>query len=338
VTPSRADRWGACATILIVAMLGTAAAAEGAPTPAVWTSSPPFQARAAVRPTVAELGERVVYRASVTGGTSGTVRWLAPDSSALFTWGAPTREESGWWRYRPVDASPRHPYFGGETVEVPLQAFALGRLSVPGIQVEIDTGSGSRMYRLPGVTLTVVPVLTAADSNARFRAVHGPLVAPWWERVPWTPVLLGLLVLAVVVALVAWWRRRRRHTLPVPVESPVARDPQAVALAALADLRRLNLPEQGRFAEHAFRLGQILRRYLESIIDITRPGDTTPELVAHLQTAVEPEDLKRLAGLLRVWDRVKFALEPFTLEEAIRAERTTEAFLRRPPVPAEKVA
>ena len=313
-------------------------ASEGAPTPALRTASPAFQARASVRPAVAELGERVMYRGWVTGGTYGSVRWLVPDSSALFTWGAATREARGWWRYRQVDASTRHSYDGTETVEVPLQAFALGRLSVPGLLVEIDTGRGPLRYRLPAVTLTVVPVLTAADSNARFRAVHGPLAAPWWERVPWTQVVVGLLVLAAVVALVAWWRRRRPRTLTAPAEGPAVRDPQAVALAALADLRRLNLPEQGRFAEHAFRLGQILRRYLESIIDITRPGDTTPELVAHLQAAVEPEDLKRLSGLLRIWDRVKFAREAFTLEEAIRAERTTEAFLRRPQAPAEKVA
>ncbi len=71
----------------------------------------------------------------------------------------------------------------------------------------------------------------------------------------------------------------------------------------------------------------------------TQPGDTTPELVAHLRgSRLEPEDLTRLSGLLRVWDRVKFAREPFTLDEAARSERTTEAFLRRPPAAAEKVA
>jgi hypothetical protein len=71
----------------------------------------------------------------------------------------------------------------------------------------------------------------------------------------------------------------------------------------------------------------------------TRPGDTTPELVAHLRLAgLEADDLAHLAGLLRAWDQVKFAREPFTLEEAVRAERATEAFLRRPAVAAEKAA
>jgi hypothetical protein len=186
--------------------------------------------------------------------------------------------------------------------------------------------------------LTVVPVLTAADSNADFRAVHGPLAAPWWERVPWAWVILGVLAAVAIVALVVW-RRRRRARASAPSAGPEARDPLAEALAALASLRGLSLPEHGRFAEHAFRLGQILRRYLEAVIRTTHPGDTTPELVAHLRLAgLESDDLARLSGLLRAWDQVKFAREPFTFEEAIRAERATEAFLRRPSAIIEKVA
>ncbi|MGH7730201.1 MAG: hypothetical protein ACRENJ_03025, partial [Candidatus Eiseniibacteriota bacterium] len=117
-------------------------------------------------------------------------------------------------------------------------------------------------------------------------------------------------------------------------------DPRAEALAALAELRALHLPEEERFAEHAFRLGRILRRFLEATTGVTRPGDTTPELVGHLREAgLEPDDLMRLSGLLRIWDRIKFARAPFTLDEAIRAERAIETFLRRPQAAAaEKVA
>jgi hypothetical protein len=72
---------------------------------------------------------------------------------------------------------------------------------------------------------------------------------------------------------------------------------------------------------------------------VTRPGDTTPELVRHLQQAgLDAEDQTRLAGLLRVWDRVKFAREPFTAEEALKAETAVESFLRRPPAAAQRVA
>ena len=305
---------------------------RGLPRPA----ATPFVVRARVDPAIAELGQRVTYRAWVSSQSQhATARWLRPDTSAAFTWGRMNVLRRSWLGRKPVETTGRYAISGWETlfVEIPLQAFALGKLTVPGIPIEIDDGRGPRPYRLPISTLTVVPTLTAADSNADFRAVHGPLAAPWWERVPWGWVLLGLALVAAVVA--AWWAWRRRRPVAVPAPAPAASDPRTEALAALAALRALRLPEHGRFPEHAFRLGQILRRYLEAVTGVTHPGDTTPELVRHLKlSGLEAEDVNRLAGLLRAWDQVKFAREPYTLDEAVRAERATEAFLRRPSIPA----
>ena len=335
--------------LLAVALGSGGAAAQPAgggsspatPAPSPRTSSPPFQVRAGVNPAIAELGQRVVYQALVTGGPPATARWLPADTSATFTWGVPTVLRRDWGRRRKVDPTVRHNIGASSNtlfVEIPLQAFALGRLTVPGVRVEIDDGRGPRIYRLPVVTLQILPTLTAADSNADYRELHGPLAAPWWERVPWTWVVLGLLAVATGIVLIRWWRRRRRG-VEAPVPAVLPPDPRAEALAALAALRALHLPEHGRFAEHAFQLGRILRGFLESTTGITRPGDTTPELVVHLGAAgLETDDLTRLSGLLRVWDRIKFAREPFTLDEAVRAERAIEMFLRRPSAPVEKVA
>ncbi len=325
-------------------------ASGAAKSPAVRTSASPYQVRAAVTPAVAELGQRVTYQAWVRAERPATARWLSPDSGAAFTWGAPRVSAATGWvtptadaftkaKRKKLDPAARHDIAGQALfIEIPLQAFALGKLPIPGVQVEIDDGRGPRIFRLPVVTLEILPVLTAADSNADYRALHGPLAAPWWERVPWTWVVLGLLTL-VTAYLVYRWLRRHRKTAVAPEAPVVALDPRAQALAALAALRAQHLPENGRFAEHAFRLGRILRQFLESTTGITRPGDTTPELVAHLKTAgLDPEDLTRFSSLLRVWDRVKFAREPFTLEEAVRSERSIETFLRRPQGAAERVA
>jgi hypothetical protein len=288
---------------------------------------------------VAELGQRVTSRGWVLSqGTPVTARWMPPEASQALTWGMPTVRR-GKTRGREQHPAIPQKMTRGETlsVEIPLQAFALGKLTVPGLAVEIDDGGGPRLYRLPVVTLDVIPVLTAADSNADYRRLHAPIAAPWWERVPWRWVVLGLLALATVIALIRLWRRRR----PVPAAAPAALpiDPRAEALAALAALRALNLPEHGRFAEHAFRLGQILRRYLEAVTGVARPGDTTPELILHLKTAgLTGDDQSRLSGLLRAWDRVKFAREPYTLDEAVRSERAVETFVRRPAGPVERVA
>lgn len=345
----RPRRWIARAftagVLALAAGCGTASA-QSPPGPA---GRPPHQVRAGVQPGVAQLGQPVTYQAWVRSERPAKARWLPPDSGAAFTWGTPrvwvthhVPGSLGRGRGKPrPDATGHYMIDGRDTlrVAIPLQAFALGKLTVPGVQVEIDDGRGPRVYRLPMVTLEIIPVLTAADSNADYRALHGPIAAPWWERVPWTWVVLGLLALVATVLLVRWWRRRRRSVV-APEVPPAALDPRAEALQALAALRALHLPEHGRFAEHAFRLGRILRQFLESTTGITRPGDTTPELVAHLRTAgLDPEDLARFSGLLRIWDRVKFAREPFTLDEAVRSERSIEAFLRRPPAAAsERVA
>jgi hypothetical protein len=115
----------------------------------------------------------------------------------------------------------------------------------------------------------------------------------------------------------------------VPPPRP-PRDPVAEALAELAALRRLDLPVKGRFDEHAFRLTRIARRFLEAVAGATRPGDTTPEVVAHLAgTGFPGEDVARVEGLLRAWDRVKFARAPTTAEEARSAESAVETLVRR---------
>jgi hypothetical protein len=193
-------------------------------------------------------------------------------------------------------------------------------------------------------------VFTPADSAADLRALHGPLAAPWWERVAWGWVIAVALVLALLVALIARLRRRRPV---VPVVAPVAtaprRDPGAEALAELAALRRLQLPEHGRFSEHAFHLTRILRRYLELTAGGVRPGDTTTELLTRLgggavaaPPAAPPRpaaDLSRLEGLLRLWDRIKFARASSTLDESRRTEGAVEALVRAPgETPRQEVA
>src|SRR5262249_53972047 len=145
--------------------------------------------------------------------------------------------------------------------------------------------------------------------------------APWWELVPWKWVAITLLAIAGVVILLLFFRRRK----PVAAKAPAApvrrRDPTAEALAELAALKRLQLPEKGRFDEHAFQLGRILRRFVEATLGLPRPGDTTPELLAHLQLAgLSADDLGRLNRLLRLWDGIKFAQLESSVDEASRCE------------------
>lgn len=297
------------------------------------------QVRVTLKPNVAALGEPVTYRVEVIGWLANPVTWMDPDTGSALTWGPPRAGVSRGHprrrdRFGPGARSPRMEEATTDTVwiERRLQAFELGSVPVPGLRFRYSppnsTGGATAVGQAPIIRLVVMPMLSAADSNATLRPVHGPLAAPWWERIPWRWIAVALVALALAILL--WRALRRRKPVAPPVVVQPTRSAAAIALESLAALRALKLPDQGRFAEHAFRLGQILRHYLEATWPATRPGDTTPELVRHLgEAGLSDEDLKRLAGLLRVWDRVKFAREPFTADEAHRAETAVEGFVRR---------
>ena len=289
---------------------------------------------AAVAPATGSLGEALTYRVVVKAEQPLKVRFLPPDAGGAFSWGRLTARDER--RPGGPTVGARAWIDGPALAEVPLQVFAHGEISVPGLIVDVDDGRGPRRLRVPVARVTIMPVVVANDSSADLRPVRGPLAAPWWERVPWTLVTLALLLIAL--AWFVWWRRRNRRRVSAPAAVPTLRavDPLVTALNELAALRRLGLPARGEFAEHAFRLTRIVRRFVESATGYARPGDTTPELVERLAaSAIAEGEVRRLEGLLRYWDRIKFARIPTTLEESVRAEQSVEEFLRHArPAPA----
>jgi Domain of unknown function (DUF4381) len=289
-----------------------------------------LQARATVTPAEVRLGERAIYRGRVLVPPSGTYKWIVPDPGGDVTWG-PLRPRLA--KRRP---SPNPPFLDTLEVEASVQVFRIGTITLPGLAFQAQDPGHFEVHRLPQVQLNVVSIMTAADSNADLRPVRGPIGAPWWERVPWTWVLAGLVLVATIVAaIVARLRRRRPAVVAVP-----RLDPAREALARLDALRRLGLPERGAFAEHAFELTSIVRRFLEATAQTPRPGDTTTELLSRLEGAALPrEDFRLIIELLRAWDRVKFARVPSSSAEAHRAEAAVEAMLRRHvPAPSERAA
>jgi hypothetical protein len=305
--------------------------------PARGQSPTGISARATISPWRARVGEPVRYQGRTIVSFPLPVQLLPPDADPDVTWSPlsvrvlPGRgDERVGNRARLPSSLPIDTLL----VEGEAQVFRTGRVPIAGVRFQ----AGNQVYRLPGVVLDVVSVLTPADSNADLRPARGPLGAPWWERVPWLRVIAIALLIAVIVIVWLRWRRRRRSKAPI-IASPV-RDPVAEALASLTALRGLNLPAHGRFAEHAFHLTLILRRFLEATAGVTRPGDTTPELLAHLgASTLASDDVTRLDSLLRQWDRVKFAREASSIEDARRAEIAVETLVRRnAPPPEAKVA
>jgi hypothetical protein len=292
-----------------------------------------FPTFATVGPAPARLGQALTYRAHVIVTDGARANFVPPVTDGSFTWGSP---RIGRAALEKVPAGLDGWQADSAWLEVPLQIFATGAVSIPGPALTIVPGpGGSRpiVSRAPTIHLLVLPSITAADSNATLRPVHGPLVAPWWERLPWLLVVLAVIALVLVAGLIVWLRRRRRPRGAIPAARrapPPPRDPSAEALLALARLRAERLPELELFGEHALGLTRILRRYLEATLVTPRPGDTSGELVARLRSVGLPaEDVQRLEGLLGLWDRVKFARAPLSLPEAQRCEYAVEQLVRR---------
>jgi hypothetical protein len=288
--------------------------------------------RARIGPAPARIGQALTYRGMVLVEHDVKVKFEPPQSGGSLTWSKPRagREQRGW--VRNVSAGYDSVWF-----EARLQVFETGLVPVPGPVIQLSRLPGTThggVTRLPVVRISILPTITAADSNAELRGLHGPLPAPWWERVPWLPIfVLLLLVLAFVVIRRLLKRRKPRPAVAPAVASAPARprlDAGAEALRALAALRARELPGQGRFGEHALELTAILRRFLEATVTTPRPGDTSGELLDRLRSSrVSADDYERLEGLLQLWDRVKFARAPLTVEEAARCEEAVESYVRR---------
>jgi len=304
------------------------------------------QVRVSVTPKVAKLGERVIYRgrAILRYGLPASVKWLPPEESPDLTWGEfKARRVSGQVEQRLGAAARRPPtttrWDHSDTldVEVSLQAFRTGSVTIPGLRFQDQDPDHPTVYRLPAIQLIVAPVLSAADSNADLRPPRGPLAAPWWERVSWMVIAAVAGGLMALLAAIVWLRRRRK---PAAVPAPKPLDPVSEALAGLASLKRLKLPEAGRFAEHAFQLTRILRRFLEATAGAARPGHSTTELVAQLERAhLDPQQVRVLERLLRSCDRVKFARASSSVDASHASEQTVEALVRHlGGVPTERAA
>ncbi len=284
-----------------------------------------------VLPSPAAVGAKLSYRGSAVVDRVVRVDFVRPKSAGAFTWSEMNI------RRIPFASQGAYQNQSRDSVvfEAVLQVFETGTVAIPGPEMRLAGVQWSARpvhTRLPTAHVVIRSSLTAADSAARFRGLRGPLAAPWWERISWSRVFAGLIALAALVLFIRMLRRRR-PAKPVSGAAPgtprAKRDAATEALDALAALRREQLPEQGRFDQHAFELTRILRRYLEITFVVPRPGDTSEELMERLRQSRQAEShVARLGGLLGVWDRLKFARASSSVNEARASESAVEDVIR----------
>jgi hypothetical protein len=289
--------------------------------------------RVSVSPSPASVGQAIRYLAVIRADRRQRVQFEPPQSGGEFTWSEvhAGRSRPAWWKGSAYEAD-------SVWMEARLQVFTTGLVAIPGPLARLEPAAGAArpgIVRLPTVHVMIAPTVTAADSNQTLRGLHGPLGAPWWERVPFAAIVAGLALVVAWVMVLQRLRSRKRKPVRragAPVAPPARPriDPAAEALRALFTLRAKKLPAQQRFGEHALELTAILRRFLEATVTTPRPGDTSGELIERLRASRQSkDDLERLEGLLGLWDRVKFARAPLTEQEAVRCEEAVEGYVRR---------
>lgn len=285
-----------------------------------------------VGPSPAAIGSRLRYRGAAVVDRAVRVDYVKPRSGGAFTWSDPSIRRVPFAKQGSSQRGQRDSVL----FEATLQVFDTGLVAIPGPGLRLDGVSWSAralVTRLPTAHVLILPTLTAADSAAQFRPVRGPLAAPWWERISWTRVFAGVVALVALLLFIRMLRRRKPVMTPgrqVATAPRPRRDAANEALEALTALRREQLPEKGRYDQHAFELTRILRRYLEATFVAPRPGDTSAELVERLRQSRHAEDqLTRLAGLLGVWDRLKFARASSSVSESRASEAAIEDLIER---------
>lgn len=188
-----------------------------------------------------------------------------------------------------------------------LEPFLSGRYTIPPMTVAFREEGDTIVHRVESDTLRVeVTSVLSADSTAlELREIAGPAEVPADRR--WLIAIPAALAAIAVGALL--WRRRRGRAAAAGRMVPA----HERAFARLERLLAEGLVEQGRYAEFAAAISDILRLYIEERFGLRAPERTTEEFLAEAAGGLAVrEEQKRILGEFLTWvDLVKFAaLEP----------------------------
>ncbi|MHB8872620.1 MAG: hypothetical protein ACYC8T_02940 [Myxococcaceae bacterium] len=261
---------------------------------ALLLAAPGFQSR--VEPGRVQLGEPFVYELVLTHDKGQRAELRTPGDLGAFE----------------VLDQKRSRHDGKEaattTFKLQLSLFELGKKKLPDLTFDlVDAEGRASQFVAPGIDVETLSALPKdADEKGEglydIRANEDVPVRTW-------RLLYGLAALAAAVALgYALYRYLKRPRL-APVVPPEPSKPLHVrTLAALDELRALNLPGQGLVRDFHFRLSEILRGYLGERYGFEALESTSYELLDALRRLHTPglpaEELSRFTVES---DLVKFA-------------------------------
>ncbi len=187
--------------------------------------------------------------------------------------------------------------------QIAVTLFSPGEHTTPAFDITLRTAAGEfQELPAPSLTIYINSVLQPGDTQLRDLKPQADMDTPF----PW----LAAGLMTILAALVVWrLYEKRKRTAGIPAaKTPDPRPPHEIALAELARIKQMRLPEQARFQEYYTLLGDCLRCYLEAGYNLRALERTTAEISIELERAAfPPETVQGFLALLRECDLVKFA-------------------------------
>jgi hypothetical protein len=186
-----------------------------------------------------------------------------------------------------------------------LTQFDSGGYTIPQQKIIIN----QRVFTTDSVNIAVRDVAVDTTKQKMFEIKPAVEVErPGFNFEKLLPWLIGLLVLAAIIASLFFRRKKLKEAKEQQLP------PYEEALVALQSLDSSTYLKEQKSKEYYSQLTEIVKRYLDREVDEMALESTSDELIARLQLLkdggnfdFEMEDIKRLDGILKRADLVKFA-------------------------------
>ena len=193
--------------------------------------------------------------------------------------------------------------------EYEISVFDTGTFVIPPFPVAFTDTTAQAGYQVitsEPLEIHVKSVLTAEDNE--IRDVKPPLEIPFNYTRLILYIVAGLLIIAAII-LAIYIIKNRKKGKPL-FRREVVRPAHEIALEALAELESQwrEMLEAGEYKLLFTGISEILRKYLENRFFIKAMEETSMEIMESIpELNLNEEDEKRVAQILELSDRVKFA-------------------------------
>jgi BatD DUF11 like domain len=202
-----------------------------------------------------------------------------------------------------------------------LTSFDSGTRIIPSFSISL----GREVFKTDSLAVEVS--YGKLDSAVDYHDIKGIIEVenPMAKYIPWAVGAIALIALALVV----WWIRQppTANRQQEEVRVSLRLTPLEEAMAALAELKKMNLGEPAAVKKYYSGLTDTLRVFLNRQLGLVTMEKTSEELIMSLSNQnMERENFSRLTASLRMGDFVKFAKYipgPYENEENLEVIRST---------------